>query len=104
MPWLGRWVTDLVIEVFIRGALVYSSATEEFSEGWKNSSVTTLSDDTEAFALVPGRLEYYRNGETVEVKVIAFGLTETWQFTATQRALRISTNQMINKSIRDEDS
>lgn len=96
---------ESLIKIFVRGEVVYNGDSQEFTEGWKRSVITTSTLSGFDFILRPDRQHFYRNGETVEVKVVlGTFIVETWTFTAKARGFRSSTFRFILRSIRNADA
>lgn len=93
--------------VYVRGVLIFNGPSLTFAEGWKSSTIEADGNGY-TFFLRPDRLEWWRNLETVDVRVIAensvsLSVDFTYSFNAARKAFRQSIYRMVLASLRKMD-
>lgn len=91
------------IDVFVRDEQVFNGLAAQFADGWRASTFELSTTGEYCFELKPDRSRYFRDGETVIVKVVAFGVEEQYSFIAEARPFSFSTYNFILQSVRSAD-
>lgn len=94
------------VRVYIRQLLVYNGSA--FLAGWSQSFVSAGGVNGYTFVVVPDPSERWREGETIEVSVIAEDptggvLNTTYEFTCGEELFPFSSYRFVLKSVREMD-